>query len=129
MLVGQGGRDKEGRKSSQDKLKRKGQVRADPEEHMERRGRKRQVGQYKRDREGGMDNVYAVRAKKTGRTAQAEKTGRTGQVGQDWLVTGKEGQIRRMEQVGEGRHTERGSRGMGDREGGAGGQSRWDMGR
>ncbi len=51
------------------------------------------MGQYKGDREGGMDNVYAVRTKKTGRTAQAEKAGGTGQVGQNWRVTGKEGKI------------------------------------
>ncbi len=72
------GATKKAGQSSQDRLKRKGQVRADPEEHMERRGGKRQVGQYKRDREGGMDNVCCQ-----DKEDRPDSAGGTGQVGQD----------------------------------------------
>jgi hypothetical protein len=74
------GATKKAGQSRQDRLKRMGQVRADPEEHMERRGGKRQVGQYKRDSEGGMDNVCCQDKE----DRPAEREGRTGQVGQDW---------------------------------------------
>jgi hypothetical protein len=124
VLVGQGGRDKEGRTEQSGQVKQDGSCRLGPTLKNTWKG---EAGKDRWDSISVTGKVgwmtYAVR------TAQAEKEGGTGQVGQDWLVTGKEGQIRRMEQVGEGRqdeHAEQGSWGMGERDGGAGGQSRWD---
>ncbi len=57
------------------------QVRADPEEHMERRGGKRQVGQYKRDREGGMDDVCCQDS--AGRERRRDRAGGT-RLACDW---------------------------------------------